>query len=243
MVFQRFYVAEDVIPTAAVQPDDMVAQVIEDLVHLEDRRQGFDQYRGFDGAARQIKTILGKAEDFAPPGRFLPGLGFRQIEVRAAAFFQQLAVVVEEIQREIKQATGDRLTLPLHVFLRQMQATHTGDQDRRIRLQLINFSGFVGIGDGAIHRIMQVDLPLDHFVPARRQRVFEISHKHLHVGVQGIDHHLAFNRPGDFHPTIAQIIRNTANFPLTFTNGISFRNKIRKIALIDLLLPAGARSQ
>ncbi|MOA31068.1 hypothetical protein D3C78_1522050 [compost metagenome] len=52
MVLQRFDIAEDVVPTATVQPDDMIAQVIQDLVHLEYRRQGFNQHRGLDGAAR-----------------------------------------------------------------------------------------------------------------------------------------------------------------------------------------------
>src|SRR4029078_6120202 len=30
---------EDVVPAAAVEPDDIVAQLVEDLVHLERRRQ------------------------------------------------------------------------------------------------------------------------------------------------------------------------------------------------------------
>ncbi|MNE73272.1 hypothetical protein D3C80_1692720 [compost metagenome] len=96
-------------------------------------------------------------------------MGFRQVEIRAAAFCQQLTVVVEEIQCEIEQPTRDSFALPLHVFLRQMQATYARYQYRWIRLQLINLAGFIGVRNGAIHCIMQVDLPIDHFVPARRQ--------------------------------------------------------------------------
>jgi hypothetical protein len=36
----------------------MIAQGVKDFVHLEDGRQGFNQQRGFDGAARQIEAVL-----------------------------------------------------------------------------------------------------------------------------------------------------------------------------------------
>jgi hypothetical protein len=38
-----------------VGPNDVIAQIPQDLIHLEDRRQSFYQYRGFDGAARQLQ--------------------------------------------------------------------------------------------------------------------------------------------------------------------------------------------
>jgi hypothetical protein len=89
MIFQRFDIAENVIPASAVQADNMVAQRMQDFIHLEHRWQRFNQQRGLDGAARQVKAVFGIAEDIAPPCRFLPGLSFRQIEVRTAAFCQQ----------------------------------------------------------------------------------------------------------------------------------------------------------
>ena len=88
MILQRFDIAEDVVPAPAVQTHNMVAQSVQNFVHLEYGGQRFDQQRGFDGAARQLKTVFRKAKDFTPPRGFLPGLSLRQIEIGAAAFFQ-----------------------------------------------------------------------------------------------------------------------------------------------------------
>ena len=64
----------------------MVTQGVENFVHLEHGRQGFNQQRGFDGPARQVEAIFGIAEHIVPPGRFLPRLGFRHVEIGAATF-------------------------------------------------------------------------------------------------------------------------------------------------------------
>ena len=113
--------------------------------------------------------VFGVAEHIVPPGRFLPGLCFRQVEVRAAAFRQQSLMVVEEVEREIKQAAGDRFSTLGDVFFRQMQTAHTANQYRRVWFELVNFARIVGVTDGAIDRIAQVDLPFDDFVPVRCQ--------------------------------------------------------------------------
>ncbi|VTN13143.1 Uncharacterised protein [Raoultella terrigena] len=83
-----------------------------------------------------------------------------------------------------------------------MQTTHPTNQHRRIGLQLVDFPRFVGIADGAVDRIAQVNLTVDNFVPVRRQRILKVSHKYFHVGIQGVNHHLAFNGAGDLHPAI-----------------------------------------
>ncbi|MNS64822.1 hypothetical protein D3C72_979660 [compost metagenome] len=78
-------------------------------------------------------------------------------------------MVVEEVERKIKQAAGNGFVAPCNVFFRQMQAAHTANQHGRIGFQLIDFSGFIGVADSAIDRIAQVNLPLDHFTPVWRQ--------------------------------------------------------------------------
>ncbi|MOA25115.1 hypothetical protein D3C78_1458240 [compost metagenome] len=52
MIFQGFDVAENVVPAPTVQACNVIAQGVQDLIHLEYRRQRFYQQRGFDGAAR-----------------------------------------------------------------------------------------------------------------------------------------------------------------------------------------------
>ena len=202
MVLQRFDIAENVVPATAVQTDNMVTQGVQNFVHLEDGRQRFNQQSRFDGAARQIKAIFCIAEHFAPPCCFLPGLRFWQVEVRAAAFCQQRFVVVEEIEGKIEQAARDGFATPGDVFFRQMQATNAAYQQSRIRFELVNFTRFVGIANGAIDRIAQVYLPVDNFAPLRSQRIFEVSHKDFDVRVQRVDNHLALNRPGYLYAAI-----------------------------------------
>ncbi|MNC10733.1 hypothetical protein D3C75_584000 [compost metagenome] len=180
----------------------MIAQCVQDLIHLEYRRQRFNQQRRFDGAARKGEMIFGKTEYFTPPGRFLPGLGFRQVEIGAASFCQQSIHVVEEVERKIKQAARDRLITPGHVFFRQVKTTDATNQHRWVWLQLVYFAGFVGPANGAVDGIAQVDLPIDNFAPTGCERIFKVSHKHFDVSIQRVNHHLAFDRPCDLDPSI-----------------------------------------
>jgi hypothetical protein len=124
-----------------------------------------------------------------------------------------------------------------------MQTAHAADQQRRVRLELINLAGFIGVADGAVNRIAQVNLPINDFAPFGRQRVFEIRHKDFYIRIERIDDHLALYRTGNFYPPILQIVRNAADRPITVTNGSCFRNKIRKLAVINCLLLLDTRGQ
>lgn len=166
MDFQRFDIAEDVIPTTAVQTNNMVTQHVKDFIHLEHGGQRFNQQRRLDGAARQIKAIFCMAERLrSRRPASCEGLGFRQIEIGTTALCQQCLIVVEEIERKIKQAAGDCLTTPVLCFFRQVQTAYPTNQNRWIGLELVNFACFIGVTDGAVNRITQVNLPVDHFVP------------------------------------------------------------------------------
>ena len=202
VILQGFDIAEDVIPAAAVQANNVVTQRVQNLVHLENRRQRFNQQRGFDGAARQVEAVFRKAEYLVPPGRFLPGLRFRQIEIGAAAFGQQRFVVVEKVEREIKQAARDGFTAPCHVLFRQVQAAHAADKHRRVRLELIDFARVVGVADGAVNGIAQVDLAFNDLVPVRCEGILKVSHEHFDVRVHRVNDHFALNRPGNFYAAI-----------------------------------------
>ena len=77
--------AEDVIPAAAVEAGGVVAQLVEDLVHLERGEDGLDQHGGADGAARDAELVLRADEDVVPEARFEVALHLGQIEVGAGA--------------------------------------------------------------------------------------------------------------------------------------------------------------
>ena len=77
--------AEDVIPAAAVQSGGMIAQLVENLVHLERRGDGFDQHGGANRALGYPDVFLREHEHVVPQARFLVALHLRQIEIRAGA--------------------------------------------------------------------------------------------------------------------------------------------------------------
>ena len=53
--------AEDVVPAAAVEPDDVVLQLVQDLVHLERGENGLDQHRDLDRLAARCRAWLRSA--------------------------------------------------------------------------------------------------------------------------------------------------------------------------------------
>lgn len=67
VVFQRFDIAEDVVPASAVQTHNVIAQSVQDFMHLEYGRQRFNQQGGFNGATRQVEAIFRVAEHLTPP--------------------------------------------------------------------------------------------------------------------------------------------------------------------------------
>lgn len=110
----------------------------------------------------------------------------------------------------------------------QIRANHPGCQYCRLRLQLVSICGLGGVGESTVYRIVQVDLPIDDVIPACRQSVFKVHHKHFHIGVQRFDHHFALYWSGDLHSVVEQILRHVADLTLRIRNWSHFRNKNRQ---------------
>jgi hypothetical protein len=72
-------------------------------------------------------------------------------------------VVVEEIEREIKQAAGNGFAAPGDMFFGRCRPRTRQISTAGFGLELVNFAGFIGVADGAVHRIAQVNLPINDF--------------------------------------------------------------------------------
>ena len=96
---------EDVIPAPGVQPGDVIAQFIEDFLHLECGRQRLDQYGRADGAVRHAEPLLREHEHLVPQPRFFVRLELRQIEIGRGAGGDLRLGVMEKVETEIKQRT------------------------------------------------------------------------------------------------------------------------------------------
>lgn len=59
-------VAEDVVPSSTVEPDGVLPQLVEDLIHLKHRRKGLDQDRSPDAPPSYSGQLLGPLEHPIP---------------------------------------------------------------------------------------------------------------------------------------------------------------------------------
>ena len=108
----------------------MIAQLVENFVHLEGGRDRFDQYRGADRPLGNAQLLLRKIEDIVPDARLEMALHFREVKVRTAAARDQFLRVVEEVEAEIEQPTCHRFAVHEQVFFNQMPAARPDEEDR-----------------------------------------------------------------------------------------------------------------
>ena len=112
--------AEDVIPAPAIQPRRMLAQFVEDLVHLEGGGDRLDQHRGANAAPRDAQLVLGHEEHLVPQPGLQVAFQLGKIEIGPAALVEQLPGVVEEEKAEVEQRARHGLAVQPDVLFRQV---------------------------------------------------------------------------------------------------------------------------
>ncbi|VTR65457.1 hypothetical protein DESC_320054 [Desulfosarcina cetonica] len=217
-VLEAFNETEDVIPASAVEPGAVFPQLKEDFIHFKGRQDGFDQHRGLDCAPGNSQGFLGGDEDVVPQACFQVALHFGQVEVGAAAALQECLGVVEEKEAEIEQAARDRLPVHADMFFHQVPAAWPDDQGGDGVVQAVGLAVRVDEFNRAPHGVPQVDLTFDEIGPGGAVAVLEIGHVGPGAGVEGIDHHLAVHRPGDFHATVLKVGRYRRHPPVAFAH-------------------------
>src|SRR5262249_53572362 len=136
---ELFDSAEDVIPPARVQPGAVVAQFVQNLVHLESGQDGFNEHVGANGAARDIKGILPEVEDVIPQPRFQVAFQLGQIEIWPAASLDQFDGVMEVEQPEIEEAGGNRFAIDQDVLFFQVPAARPHHERGDLVVQKVLF--------------------------------------------------------------------------------------------------------
>src|SRR6185437_15068335 len=131
--------AEDVIPATAVEPDDVVTKLIEDLVHLEGRKNRFDQNRRLDRPVREAQNALGVSEDFAPKAGFQVVLELRKIKIRTGTARDELARIVKEIKAEIQKRSRNRLPIDFKMRIRKVPASRPDHENCDVLFELVSF--------------------------------------------------------------------------------------------------------
>ena len=139
----------------------MIAQLIQDLVHLEGGQDGFDQDGGANGAPRDAQLILSQVEDVVPQARLEVALELGQVEIRSAALFEQPLGVMKEVEAKIEEAARHRLAVNLDMSLVQVPATRPDEKGRNLIVQPVLLAFGTGEVDAPFDGVDQVDLALD----------------------------------------------------------------------------------
>ena len=150
--------AEQVVPAAGVQARHVLAQLEEDLVHLERGRDRLDEHRGAHGALRDAERLLREHEHVVPQARLEVALELRQVVVRAVAVVDELPRGVEEVQAEVDERPRAPFAVDEHVLLGQVPAARPGDDGRAAHVGAERVGLALGRreGEGAACRIAQV---------------------------------------------------------------------------------------
>jgi hypothetical protein len=218
--------------------------LIQDLVHLERRRDRLDQHGGADRAAREAQEVLGQAERVVPQAGLGVALHLGQVEVRALAFVDLFACRRHHVQREVGEAAGRALPIDQDVLLVQVPAARA-DHDRGqlvVRVQRVDLALVAGEVDGPVQRVLQVELAGDHVVPQWRVGVLEVSQPDVRAGVQRVDRHLAVGGAGDLDPPVDQAGRGLSDPPGRVVTRIPrLRQEVERAAGLELGLagPSG----
>src|SRR5258708_4062691 len=139
----------------------MVAELVQDLLHLERRQDRFDQHGGSDRAARNLEIVLCEVENVIPQPGLDVALELGQVEVRAASLPEKSPGVVIEIQPEVEEAARDRFAVDLDVLFVQVPAARPYEQRRDLVVEAVFLSLRAREIDPPLDGVDQVDLPLD----------------------------------------------------------------------------------
>ena len=224
----------------------MLAQLPEELVHLERRREGLDEARRLDRCRAGIAELLLRAdEDVVPQARLEVALHLRQVEVRARPAGEGFFGVVEEEEAEVEERPGDRLAVDLHVALDEVPAARPHEQDRGLVLERVLLAR---LGrrerDRAADRVAEVDLPVDQVVPGGAVGVLEVGHEDARARVERVDDHLPVGRPGDLDAAIEQVLGQRGHGPVAGAHVGRLGQEVRPLAGVEPgLALAAAREQ
>jgi len=222
---ERLDEAEEIVPAAGIEAGGVLAQLVQDLLHLERRRQRLDEYRRADRAAGDAEHFLCDDEHLVPEPRFTMALELRQVEIRPTPTREQLAGIVMEVEAEVEERRGGRRAIDLHVAFDEVPATGAHQQRRERFSEAVRLALLVE-RQRSPHRIHEVALPLDHVRPGGRAGVFEIRHEDARAGVQRVDHHLPIHRSRDLHAAIVQIGRRGRHAPCRGPHGRRVGGKV-----------------
>jgi hypothetical protein len=217
----------------------VLAQLEEDLLHLERGQHRLDQDSCPDAARRDTQVLLGEGEHVVPQPRLEVALGLRQVEVRPATAGEQFTGVVEEVQSEVDQRCSRRSVIHEHPRLVEVptpRARHDHCQTP-VAPQPVLPPVWLVMRQPPAHRIGQDDLARDDVAPVRGVGVLEVGEPDSRPRVEGVHSHLRLGRAGDLHPAVHQVGGCPLHGPLPLADVASFDQEVGHAPARDLVAP------
>src|SRR5260370_15748267 len=110
------------------------------------------------------------------PG-LLMALHLRQVEVGGGSPFEALPRVMEEIEPEVEERSGDRLAVDRDVLLGKMPSARAHEERRDVLVQPVGLSLRTDVVELPADGVDQVGRPRYSVAPGRREGGFEIPHE------------------------------------------------------------------
>ena len=221
----------------------MLAQLVQNLVHLERGEDRFDEDGRLDRPSRDPDPVLREAEDVVPEASLEMALELGEVEVRPRPALEQPLGVAMEVHPEVEEPGGDVLAVDLDVTLLQMPTARPDEENGDLVVQLVPLLALLK-RDRPLDRVREVLLTADDVLPRGRVRVLEVGHVDACAGIEGVDDHLAVpGRAGDLDPAILKIRRSGRHAPLAVAHGARGVEEVGKLAALDALLALGTSTE
>jgi hypothetical protein len=218
----------------------VIAQLVEDLLHLEGSRDGLYENGCPEGSSVDAQGILRVAEDVVPQARLEMALDLGKVEVRAAPPLQEAVRVVPDVEAEIHERPGHRFPVNIDVLVPQVPSPRTHQQGGEVVSQLVLPAVRARELDRLIDGIDEIHVALGHVGPCRGVRVLEVRHEAVGSGVERVDDHLAIGRARYLDPAVLHVARRRGDLPVPRTHALGARQEVQPLARIEarLALPA-----
>ena len=128
-------------------------------------------------------------------------------------------------------------------FSEEMPAPRTDEKNRDLRIEPVGLPFWAVQLDRSADGVNEILLTFDDVWPRRREGVLEVRHEDVRAGVEGVDHHLPLNGPGDLHPALLEVRGSGGDLPVACTDAGRLGEEVRHLASVELELPGGATSQ
>ena len=165
--------AEDVVPPPTVETRRVVAQLVDDLLHLESREDGLDQHGSADRATGHAAVVLREVECIVPEAGLEVGLHLGQVEVWAESPPDGLMAVMEEVEAKVEERARHWLAINKDMLLLEVPTARPDDESRwrPVSTEFVLLGSQLEVNlppDGVI----EVNLARDHVFPCWRGRIW-----------------------------------------------------------------------